>query len=69
MPKRGPAVLSIVMLLVLPAVPHIAAASECAANASEITIHDSVSRAQTFARPLPYDLAFQLRPLLQGWLI
>ncbi len=69
MATRGPAVLSIVLLLALPAVPHIAAAGECAANASEITVHDSVRRAETFARPLPYDLAFQLRPLLQGWLI
>lgn len=69
MATRGLARLLFALLLVLPAVPRPAAAAQCAADANEITIDGSVNRGGTFARPLPNGLAFQLRPVLRGWLI
>jgi hypothetical protein len=69
MPIRGPAILLMVLLLVLPAVPNTAAAGECAASTSELLVDGTVSRGETFAWPLANGLAFQLRPRLHGWQI
>ncbi len=63
------AALSIALLLCLLAASRITAPAECAGNTSELTIDGAVARGERFARPLPGGLAFELRPLLGGWVI
>ncbi len=63
------AALSVALLLCLLAAPRIAAPAECAGDASELTVDGAVTRGERFAWPLPGGLAFELRPLLQGWVI
>ncbi len=63
------AALSVALLLCLLAAPRIAAPGECTADASALTIDGAVTRGARFARPLPGGLAFELRPMLQGWVI
>ncbi len=63
------AALSVALLLCLPAASRIAAPAECAGNPSELTIDGTVTRGERFAWPLSGGLAFELRPLLQGWVI
>ncbi len=63
------AALSVALLLCLLAASRIAAPAECAGNTSGLTIDGAVTRGERFAWPLPGGLAFELRPLLQGWVI
>ncbi len=63
------AALSVALLLCLPAASRIAAPAECAGNPSELTIDGLVTRGERFAWSLLGGLAFELRPLLQGWVI
>ncbi len=63
------AALSVALLLCLLAASRVAAPAECAGNTSGLTIDGAVTRGERFAWPLPGGLAFELWPLLQGWVI